>query len=243
MAFVSLVLVANGCRGADPDVAAAAPPGTAQADGAFTGTVAETMDALGYTYVRLQAPGRDDVWVAAPEFDAAVGQRLSVTLQMPMHNFESRTLNRRFDVVYFVESVARDGKVVAGATKSAPAPIQMMPSRTPAGAPAASAPVDVPSGGLPIADLWRKRQELSGREVLVRGRVVKVNNGILDTNWVHLQDGSGSEADGTHDITVTTDAVVQVGDTVTMKGILVRDKDFGSGYAYQVLVEKAVLVR
>lgn len=252
LALMFVVTLTTGCRRAESQIAAAAATEAAQAprlgsghaDGGFTGTVAETMNAGGYTYARLQAAGKDDVWVAAPEFDAKVGQRLSVTLEMPMRNFESQTLKRRFDLVYFVQSVSRDGKVVAGGAEAgSPAPVQMMTSRTPSGPPASAEPVATPEGGVSIADLWRKRKELSGREVLVRGRVVKANNGILGTNWIHLQDGTGSEADRTNDITVTTDAVVQVGDVVTVRGILATGKDIGSGYAYDAIIEKAVVVR
>ena len=244
---VALISVATlaGCRRAESQVAAAAAgSGTAQAaDGGFTGTVAETMNAGGYTYVRLQGGGKDDVWVAAPEFDARVGQQVSVTLEMPMTNFESQTLKRTFPLVYFVSSVSRDGKVVAGgAPASGAPPVEMMTSRT-SGAPDKVEPVAPPPGGLSIADLWKQRKALSGREVIVRGTVVKANNGILGTNWVHLQDGSGAEADRTNDITLTTDAVVKVGDLITVKGILATGKDIGSGYAYDAIIEKATIVK
>ena len=247
LALVSVVTVATGCRRAESRVAAAAATEAAQAEGAFTGTVAETVNAGGYTYVRLQAPGKDDVWVAAPEFDARVGQRLSVALEMPMRNFESQTLKRKFDLVYFVQTVSRDGQVVAGATGGGAGaggqpPVQMMSSRTPSVS-AAVEPVAPPPGGISIADLWKKRKELSGKQVVVRGRVVKVNNEILGTNWIHLQDASGAEADRTNHISVTTDALVQMGDVVTVKGVLATGKDIGSGYAYDAIIEKAVVVK
>ena len=70
---------------------------------------------------------------------------------------------------------------------------------------------------------------------------MKVNTGILDRNWIHLQDGSGSAADGTNDLTVTTDADVKIGDVVTVTGVLAVGKDFGSGYAYDAILENAKL--
>jgi hypothetical protein len=73
--------------------------------------------------------------------------------------------------------------------------------------------------------------------VTVNGTVVKFNGGILGRNWIHLQDGSGKAADGTNDITVTSDTAVKVGDVITATGKVVVDKDFGSGYAYKVLLE------
>ena len=74
----------------------------------------------------------------------------------------------------------------------------------------------------------------------MRGKVVKVNNGIMGTNWVHIQDGSGTE--GTHDLLVTTNESVQVGATIIAEGKVVKDKDFGSGYFYNVLLENSKII-
>ncbi len=83
------------------------------------------------------------------------------------------------------------------------------------------------------------KPKLTGSTVTVRGRVVKFNGGILGRNWIHLQDGTGDATQGTHDLTVTTDAKAAVGDVVTITGMLVVDQDFGAGYAYAVLLESA----
>lgn len=110
--------------------------------------------------------------------------------------------------------------------------------------PAAPGPVEniAPApGGHSIADVWAKRKSLAGKEVVVRGRVMKFNGGILNRNWVHLQDGSGSAADHTNDLVVTTTAEVKVGDIVTMSGVLAIGVDIGSGYAYDAILEKAVV--
>ena len=59
----------------------------------------------------------------------------------------------------------------------------------------------------------------------------------MGKNWIHLQDGTGDE--GTNDLTVTTDVMAKVGDTVTVSGKLTLDKDFGAGYFYDVVMEDA----
>ena len=71
----------------------------------------------------------------------------------------------------------------------------------------------------------------------VRGKVVKFTPEIMGKNWIHLQDGTG--AAGTNDLTVTTSAMAKKGDTVVISGALVIDKDFGYGYAYDVIIEDA----
>ena len=92
-----------------------------------------------------------------------------------------------------------------------------------------------------VAEIMSKSAELKDKTVVVRGKVVKYNAEIMGKNWVHLRDGSGSAADGTNDILVTTKGRTNVGDIVTAKGVVRTDKDFGAGYTYKVLIEEATL--
>jgi hypothetical protein len=92
-----------------------------------------------------------------------------------------------------------------------------------------------------VAEIVSKGGELKDKPVLVRGKVVKYNPGIMGRNWVHLRDGSGSAADGSHDVLVTTKDQAQVGDVVSVQGLVRVNKDFGAGYAYKVMIEEATL--
>jgi len=92
-----------------------------------------------------------------------------------------------------------------------------------------------------VEEVIAGRTGLKDKTVTIRGQVVKVTNGVLNKNWVHLQDGSGSSAQGTHDILVTTTDTIAVGDVVVAKGTVRTDVTIGSGYAYEVLVEGAKL--
>lgn len=229
-----------------------APAAPAAPAGTVTGTVVETMNSGGYTYMRLQS-GQMDVWIAAAEMSVTKGERLTAPLEMPMANFHSNTLNRDFPMIYFVTQVARAGQAFQAGPSSPAAPIAPMPmaSHAPTSAsaqasPQAAAAVTVqpnapPAGGLSIGETWAKRASLAGKAVTMRGTVVKVNNSIMGFNWLHLQDGSGTAADGTNDLTVTTDAVVKVGDVVTVTGTLAVKKDFGAGYSYEAILEKATI--
>jgi hypothetical protein len=80
---------------------------------------------------------------------------------------------------------------------------------------------------------------LKDKPVVVRGKVVKFTPGVLGKNWMHLQDGTGSAKDGTHDVVVTTLDEVKKGDVVLARGVVRTDRDLGSGYFYKVLVEDA----
>ena len=72
----------------------------------FTGKVLETMNAGGYTYVHVDN-GTEKIWAAAPQFEAKVGEKVTVPEGMPMKDYESKTLNRKFDVVYFVGAIGK----------------------------------------------------------------------------------------------------------------------------------------
>jgi hypothetical protein len=212
------------------------PPGGPTA----SGTVVETINAANYTYVRVETPD-GEIWAAANRFDVAVGDSVIVPLEMPMENFHSETLDRTFEVVYFTSMILKEGET-GGSTMPAGHPPVAAESVSAHGKNSVTEMVQPAKGGVTVSRIWTESKDLAGTEITVRGKVVKFNGGILGTNWIHLQDGTGSAADGTHDITVTTSGTAAVGDVVTAKGVLVTDKDFGAGYTYEVLLENAELI-
>ena len=229
----------------------AAPAAPAQTN-AITGKVVETMNAASYTYVQLDS-GKNKVWAAAPQFAVKVGDSVVVADAMPMEKYHSKTLNRTFDVVYFSGHVTVNGAAPMSAVPTAPA---MSAGASTAGGelpkghppiPTATTPVgpDLKNiqradGGQTVHEIVTGKAKFAGKAIAVRGRVVKFNGGILGKNWIHVRDGSGAE--GTNDLTVTTDAVVKVGDLVLVTGTLATDRDFGSGYKYPLIVENAKVV-
>ncbi len=94
-------------------------------------------------------------------------------------------------------------------------------------------------GGKTVAEVYAEKDALAGTKVTVRGKVVKANTGIMGKDWLHVRDGSG--ADGTNDLTLTTNSspLPKVGDTVLVTGTVVLNKDFGMGYQYPVMLEDA----
>lgn len=69
-----------------------------------SGTVVETMDAANYTYVRVKTSS-GDIWAATGKFKVAVGDKVSVSLEMPMENFHSNALKRDFPRIYFASRI------------------------------------------------------------------------------------------------------------------------------------------
>ena len=223
-----------------------------------SGVVAETLNAGGYTYARLTGPD-GETWVATGEMPIEKGARLTASVSVAMQNFHSRTLNRDFPQIYFVQQVTLNGvNVASNADAAAAAGVgtgaaspgvdwpAMANSHDADAVPAAEAPtliakVDPAPGGLTVLQVWQTRADLSGKSVTVRGRVVKANYEIMGSHWYHIQDGTGDPEAGTHDLTVTSNDRVSVGDVVTIAGPISLGKDFGAGYAYDVIVERAAI--
>ena len=90
-----------------------------------------------------------------------------------------------------------------------------------------------------MAEIYTQRTSLDKKQVSVRGKVVKVSEGIMGKNWVHIQDGTGNQNGGSNNLIVTTQDLPSVGDIVTAQGTIYKDKDFGSGYKYGVIMEEA----
>lgn len=196
---------------------------------ALTGEVVEHVAAPPYSYLRIRT-ARGEVWAAVNAAQVAKGSTVTVSSPMLMTKFESKSLNRTFDEIYF-GSLAPTGD----ATASGGDPH--------AGAASTTAPFDVKvdkasgTDARTVAEAWA--QAADGKSVTIRGKVVKYNGGVMGKNWIHLQDGSGDAAQGTNDITVTSMDVASVGETVTITGTVRTNRDFGSGYVYRVIVEDA----
>jgi hypothetical protein len=184
---------------------------------AHSGIASEVLLGGGYSYVRIDE-GTRQVWVAGPQTAVVVGDRVQTSAGTEMRNFESKTLKRTFPSVLFVSSIrtVEDEATVA---------IERLP------------------GGHTIQELVTQRAALSGKSVRVRGRVAKVTNGVMGKNFLHLQDGTGTPANQDDDLTVTTQALVAVGDVIDVRGTLITDKDLGAGYRYDVLLQDAKIVR
>ena len=190
------------------------------------GTVAETLDAGQYTYVKIDT-GTDTVWAASPRTQVGVGDTAFVPDGPQVADFFSGSLHRRFELIYlvpFIEVQRKDPSPSGGETP-----------------PAAEAAIDLSGldraeGGRTIREIFDGRHDLAGRDVTVRGKIAKYQAGILGKNWIHLQDGTAGPH-GLYDLVVTTTYTVDVGDIVVVRGIVVIDRGLGYGYRYDVLVE------
>ena len=200
--------------------------------GALTGEIVETMNAAGYTYVLLNTDS-GKIWAAATETSVKVGQRVSMPAGELMTDFSSKSLNRTFDKIYFVSGIYPEGAL----EKAADQGHGMAGSSRTVVTDAHVEGVAKAEGGYTVEEILTRSSELNGQKVKVSGRVVKFTAGIMGANWMHIQDGTPG------DLTVTTDTLVAKGDLVMVEGILSVNKDFGAGYVYPAIIEKAVVTK
>lgn len=199
----------------------------------------EVLQAQKYTYVL--AEGADmEYWVAIPTAEIEVGETYYHAPGMLMKDFHSKDLDRDFEEVYFLQMLSKEP------LPESPVPEQhtdetqneSMDQKTGAHIKTEAAAVSVKPAedGITIAELFENKEQYGGQEVVLRGQVVKINENIMDRNWVHIQDGT--EFDGNYDLVITTDEIHEPGAVVTFEGVVALDKDFGAGYVYDVIVEE-----
>ncbi|HJU82750.1 MAG TPA: OB-fold nucleic acid binding domain-containing protein [Holophagaceae bacterium] len=242
--FSALILAAaalTGCRkdkAPVPQAVAPAPAAPEPASASLTGRILERIDAAPYSYLRLQR-GKEELWAAVPQTTAGKGDEVTVYNAMEMDAFESKTLKRKFDVIYF-------GTLTPPAPKGLPAGMASQHAAAAKG-PEETADVKVDKATGPeartVAEAHAQRAALDGKVVAIRGKVVKFTPEVMGKNWLHLRDGSGSPAAGDNDITVTTKDTVKLGDVVLVKGTVHINRDFGAGYTYEVIIEDAKVAK
>ena len=88
-----------------------------------------------------------------------------------------------------------------------------------------------------VAVLHQSKAALAGKTVRAQGKVVKVNNGIMGRNFIHVQDGTGDA--NSNNLIVTSKQTANVGDQVSVSGVVAVNRDFGGGYTYALLIEDA----
>lgn len=208
----------------------------------ISGKVLLATNAASYTYIQVDT-GKEKVWAAAPQFAVKQGDRVSFAAGMTMKNFESKTLNRTFDEIYFVDSIEAPGTSShAGSMGNIPNDDVHRGLRSPEMGASSVSGVDFSGikkapGGLTIAEIYKQKQTLGKKQVALRGKVVKFNAQIMKKNWLHVQDGTGSP--GANDVTVTTSGTAKVGDVVLVKGTVTLNRDYGHGYKYDLVIEDA----
>ena len=188
-------------------------------DGTVTVKVETVEQVEGYTYMLVKGKG-PAYWVAAASMEIAPGASITYQTGLIMEDFYSKELDRTFDKVMFLDAVMGSAKTSV---------------------PKAEVDLEKVEGTVSIAELYENPGSFKGKKITVKGKVTKFNPEIMQRNWIHIQDGT--EYDGKFDLTATSQDPFQVGQVVTIEGVLSVDLDFGYGYTYEILLEEATAVQ
>ena len=176
--------------------------------------VLEKIAAGGYMYLKVSEKDTK-YWMAIPGRPIEIGATYYYDQGMEMGKFESKSLKRTFEHIVFAQGVRDNKDVIKTAKKKI---VNKGNSKV--------VNVDKAANGIRIAELFENPEAYQNKQVIIKAQVVKVNNGIMGVNFMHLQDGT--KGNGQFDITVTSNDRFRVGSVVTIKGTVVLNKDFGA---------------
>ncbi len=196
--------------------------------------VKEKIDAPPYSYLKVEENGKE-YWMATNQMDVKPGEKVYYSNAMTMQNFHSRTLNKTFKEILFVQDAKKTAEDLSVKSEVAAAHSSL------ANEPRVKIKIAPIEGGLTVKEVYAKKMELAGKVVMVKGKVVKFNPNIMSRNWIHIQDGT--EFNGKYDLLITSQDKVNVGDVVVLQGTVVPGKDFGAGYVYDVLLENGKVIK
>lgn len=222
-----------------PAAEAAAAPA---ADQPLKGKVLQTMNAGGYSYIYLEQANGSKIWVAVMQLPVKVGAEMVFKSGSNMGPFESKALKRTFDSIIF-----SDGVISGAATEDPEKGQGVSPGSTGAGVDKAvkiSVPKATGPNAYTVEEIYKNSSKLNKKKVVIKGQVVKASSGIMNKNWIHIQDGTGSDKKKTHNLVCTSATdTADVGSVVTITGTMIKDRDFGSGYKYPVIIEDAKVTK
>ena len=192
----------------------------------------------GGTYAYLNVTeNNESYWMAIPNMDVKQGGTYYYNGGMVMKDFKSEQLNRVFNEIIFVEGITTSEELITKPQNEGHNHTQ----NTKVDTVEEVVIIEKAANGIHLNELLSDRKEFAGKEVILKGKVIKVNNGIMEKNWVHIADGTQFE--DKKSITVTTQELAKVGDIVTFKGKVTLEKDFGYGYVYDILLEEGKLIK
>ncbi len=195
--------------------------------------VQKSEPAGNYTYLSVE-DGDESYWIAVAGKGFEKGETIYFKSFVEMNDFKSKELDRTFESILFVDQFSREPD---GLDKAVPSGAETAnPRKNRMDALIDSIKIAPAPGGISIAELYGNAEKYKDKEVVVSGQIVKINRDIMDRNWVHIMDGTRVDRS---DLTFTTTEDFQMGDTITIRGKVALDKDFGAGYVYPLIVEEA----
>ncbi len=140
-----------------------------------TAKVEEKIDAANYTY--LQVTENDKTyWIAVTRMEIEMGETVYFSQAMEMKNFKSESLNRTFESVLFVQDASKFPNQQAGDD-----PHKNLKRRQDE-----EISIETPQDSKSVEQIYNEKESLNGKTVKVKGKVVKVNQNIMNRNWIRM---------------------------------------------------------
>jgi hypothetical protein len=189
----------------------------------------EILPTQKYVYLKVTENNEEEYWIATLKQEVKIGETYMYTGGLLKTDFKSIEHNRVFDKLYLVNNIvpANHGDQIGSSTPADQGLSGIINSEK-----------IVRKGSIRIADIVSNPAKYKNQSLQVSGKCVKINANIMDRNWIHIKDGSRDD----YDFVVTSDKAIPVGHTITFKGKLTLDKDFGAGYKYDIILENGILV-
>jgi hypothetical protein len=218
--LVALMVTFTACENKNEEANENLPAGTHKIE------VADIAQTPNYTYIKASENG-NEYWIAVTRMEPKKGETLYFSKSMEMKNFKSDALNKTFESVLFVQDISPTPPSVQ---KPVNHPQVFTQTKQ-------DIKIEPLKDGKTVEQIYEQRNDLNGETVKVKGQVVKFNPQIMGRNWIHIQDGTGSN--NNFDLMVTSADSVKAGDVVIVEGTVEINQDFGAGYSYPVLLSNA----
>lgn len=198
-----------------------------------TGEVLNYLNAGGYTYIEFKE-NSEVYWVAIPETELKKNQSITISEQMWMNDFVSKTLNKTFDKILFAtyknnpyskNDTSKIEKNKSSEHSSFPSLSNIL-KKTKAEQTATNKAIL-----LTVKKVKENKNQYKDKNIKIKGSVIKVLRGIMKTSWVHIQDENGDSL-----IFRAKTENLEVGNNVIAYGILNTNVDYGYGYTYETIV-------
>jgi hypothetical protein len=217
-----------------PDLLLAdAPP---ESDRPHIATILEHQTVGKYTYLKLDEQGKE-VWIATIsrffKVSVSIGDKVEYKGGVPMANFKSEKLDKTFESIIFVTRI----KVLSKSPEDIPGHDAYVKEQNQVveAVPPQKGEIVKANDGMTISDIFTNKEELRGKEVTLRAKIMKINKNILKKNWITLRDGTGTAPDDK--IIFTSEMTTRINDILTIHGVVRTDVDLGGTYKYSVLIE------
>ncbi len=200
--------------------------------------VTEVLPTSKYVYLKVRE-GQEEFWIATGKMEVKKGETYFYNDGLLKTDFRSEEHNRVFEKIYLVSKLISKGdhtNLTKSESRSNSVADRSVTQKE--NIPTHTEKEIQHMGAITIAELVKDTEKYEGHSVEVSGTCVKVNSNIMGRNWIHLQDGTQDD----FDLVVTSNARITEGSTITIRAVVALNRDFGSGYSYDLILENGTLI-